>query len=307
MMSPILSEIKEIPERALAVLNTPIQLLPHNVPYLGMGSSYFAPLAFKFMGIEIQPEIASEYFNYLSFQQKKSLGVILSQSGKSSEALWCTELFEQYIAISNYPENELSNRKNVSNSISMEAGEEHFSSSKTFINTLLVLFRGFAYDPKATTDLLIQKFSEYEATGKKLADDVFEILNSKKIHGIYITGSGPNVATAMEAALIMSESTKLSFHGLAMAQYDHGPKETAENSIVIQILAQGKSYNRALKLNETIKAFGANVFTVEALEVEEHFSILHNIIVFNFTAYYLSQKLGVTDMFAVGGKITEVV
>lgn len=306
-MSPVLSEIKEIPERALAVLNTSIQLLPHNVPYLGMGSSYFAPLAFKFMGIEIQPEIASEYFNYLSFQQKKPLGVILSQSGKSSEALWCAELFDQYIAISNYPENELSNRKNVSNSIPMEAGEEHFSSSKTFINTLLVLFRGFGYDPKATTDLLIQKFSEYEATGKKLADDVFEILNAKKIHGIYITGSGPNVATAMEAALIMSESTKLSFHGLAMAQYDHGPKETAENSIVIQVLAQGKCYNRALKLNETIKAFGANVFTVEAPEVEEHFSILHNIIVFNFTAYYLSQKLGVTDMFAVGGKVTEVV
>ena len=305
-MSPILSEIKEIPARALDLISSPITPLPLNVPYLGMGSSYFAPLAFKFMGVDIQPEIASEYFNYLSFEKKKPLGVILSQSGKSTEALWCTQLFEKYIAISNNPENELSHLANVQQAVPMMAGEEHFSSSKTFVNTLLVLFRGFGYNPKATVDLFIKKIDEYEAKGKKLAIDVFEILNTKKIHGIYITGNGPNLATALEAALIMSESTKLNFHGLAMAQYDHGPKETAENSIVIQILAEGKSYERGLKLNETIQAFGATVFTVEAKGVEEHFSILHNIITFNFMAYYLSQQLDVTEMFAVGGKITEV-
>ena len=104
-MNRMYEEIEEIPEKAYEILGLPINPLPLQVPYLGMGSSYFAPLAFKYMGIEIQPEIASEYFNYLSFHKKKPLGVILSQSGKSSEALWCTQLFEQYIAISNYPKN----------------------------------------------------------------------------------------------------------------------------------------------------------------------------------------------------------
>jgi glucosamine--fructose-6-phosphate aminotransferase (isomerizing) len=258
------------------------------------------------MGIDIQPEIASEYYHYLSSDKKKPLGVILSQSGKSSEALWCTQLFEQYIAISNYPENDLSHRENVMKAIPMMAGEEHFSSSKTFINTLLVLFCGLGFDPRGAVELLINKMDVYEAKGKKLADEVFELLQTKKIPGIYITGNGPNVATAMEAALIMSESTKLNFHGLAMAQYDHGPKETAENSIVIQILAKGKSYERSLQLAEKIKEFGATVFNVEEPETEEHFSILHNIVTFNFFAYHLSQKLAVTEMFAVGGKITEV-
>ena len=305
-MNTILSEIKEIPAKAFALLNAPTQSLPLDVPYLGMGSSYFAPLAFKFIGVDILPEIASEYFNYLSVNHKKTLGVILSQSGKSSEALWCTSLFEKYIAISNYPENELSNRENISEVVEMKAGEEHFSSSKTYINTLLVLFKGFGFDPTEAVHLLIKKMDEYEAKGKKMADEVFEILNTKPIHGIYITGSGPNVATAMEAALIMSESTKLNFHGLAMAQYDHGPKETAQNSIVIQIIAQGKSYERALKLTEKIKESGAMVLTVEEPETEEHFSILHNIIPFNFMAHYLSEKMGITDTFAVGGKVTEV-
>jgi glucosamine--fructose-6-phosphate aminotransferase (isomerizing) len=258
------------------------------------------------MGIDIQPEIASEYYHYLSSEKKRPVGVILSQSGKSSEALWCTSLFEKYIAISNYPENDLSHRENVMKAIPMMAGEEHFSSSKTYINTLLVLFRGLGFDPRAAVELLINNMDAYEAQGEKLADEVFELLQSKKIHGIYITGSGPNIATAMEAALIMSESTKLNFHGLAMAQYDHGPKETAENSIVIQILAKGKAYDRALKLSEKMKDSGAAVFSVEEPEAEEHFSILHNIIPFNFMAYYLSQKMGIVDTFSVGGKITEV-
>jgi glutamine---fructose-6-phosphate transaminase (isomerizing) len=48
-----------------------------------------------------------------------------------------------------------------------------------------------------------------------------------------------------------------------MAQYDHGPKETAKGSIVIHILAKGESYERAIKLNQTIEKAGAIVLTVE--------------------------------------------
>jgi glucosamine--fructose-6-phosphate aminotransferase (isomerizing) len=110
----------------------------------------------------------------------------------------------------------------------------------------------------------------------------------------------------MQAALIMSESTKLSFQGLPMAQYDHGPKETAKNSIVIQIMAKGKSYERSQLLNEKIVASGAHVITVEEMESDENFSVLHNIVPFNFMSYYLALKLGIEETFVVGGKVTEV-
>ncbi len=56
--------------------------LPHAIPYLGMGSSYFASMAFKYMGVNIFPEMASEYYNYISGDKKLPLAVILSQSGK---------------------------------------------------------------------------------------------------------------------------------------------------------------------------------------------------------------------------------
>ena len=305
-MNKVLAEILEMPDRAQAVLQAKIPKLPWQVPYLGMGSSYFAPLAFKYMGIDIYPEMASEYFHYLSLQKQKPCGVILSQSGKSSEVLWCRSLFQKYYAISNYPEHPLSTAPNVVEVIDIRAGEEWYSSSKTYLNTLLVLFKGFGFDPSPAVDLLTQKMDTYGAQGKQLATEVFQLLNTQKIHGIYITGSGPNIATALEAALILSESTKLNFHGLPMAQYDHGPKETAQNSIVIQIIAPGKSRERTIQLGETIAAAGAHVFSVEEPEIAEHFSILSNIIPFNFMAYYLAELLGIEETFAVGGKITEV-
>jgi glucosamine--fructose-6-phosphate aminotransferase (isomerizing) len=52
----MLSEILEMPVKANHFLeNSSSYTLPTGVPYIGMGSSYFAPLAFKYMGIDIYP------------------------------------------------------------------------------------------------------------------------------------------------------------------------------------------------------------------------------------------------------------
>lgn len=52
------------------------------------------------------------------------------------------------------------------------------------------------------------------------------------------------------------------------------------------------------------------MFTVEApaqsaKAIGEHFSILHNIIPFNFIAYYMAEKLNIGETFVVVGKVTE--
>jgi glutamine---fructose-6-phosphate transaminase (isomerizing) len=305
-MDAVLQEISEIPARALEILRSPVEALPLHVPYLGMGSSYFAPLAFKYMGLPIYPELASEYFYYLAKGRRAPLAVILSQSGRSSEALWCRALFDQYVAVSNDTGSELCNAPNVARILPILAGVEHYSSSKTYLNNLTTLFKGFGFSPESTVDLIANKMADYQATGKQLAQAVFDILKGNAIHGMYVTGSGPNVATAYEAALVLSESTKLNFHGLPMAQYDHGPKETAKNSIVIQIMAKGETYERTRRLSDLVARAGAHVLTVEEPAAEENYSILPNIVVFNFMAYHLARKLDIREMFAVGGKVTEV-
>ncbi len=304
-MNKMLEEIMEIPQRAIEFWDKSATVtLPLHVPYLGMGSSYFAPLAFKYMGVDIQPEIASEFYNYQAKDKSFKHGVILSQSGQSSEALWCAKLFESYIGVSNYCKNALCTSPNVSNFVDLMAGDEQYSSSKTYINTLLALFKGFGFDATKAIHVLAENMPLYQKKGEEMANQVFELINTKPIHGIYIVGSGPNISTVLEAALILSESTKRNFHGLAMAQYDHGPKETAANSIVIQIIAKGTSYDRSAQLTKAIAQAGAAVITVEEPAVEEHFSILHNMVPFNFMAYFLAKKLNITETFVVGGKVT---
>lgn len=306
-MNPLLSEINEIPVRTLEFLkHSPDYKLPLRVPYLGMGSSYFAPLAFKYMGVNIYPELASEYYNYLQAAKRRKKAVIISQSGQSSEALWCTGLFDEYIAITNDNSSALSQNKRASETISLAAGHEQYSSSKTYINTLLALFKGFGFNTEVAIAVLAEKISGYEKLGEEMAGYIFRQITQKKIHGIFIVGNGPNIATAYEAALVMSENTKLCFTGMPMSQYDHGAKETAAGSIVIQILARGKSSDRAQKLSGTISQSGALVLTVEESDAEEKFSVLHNIIPFNYMAVYLSRMLNITTTFVVGGKVTTV-
>jgi len=303
----MLLEIKEMPKKANDFFkNATDFVLPTGVPYLGMGSSYFAPLAFKYMGVNIFPELASEYYNYLHKGNKLSNGVLLSQSGRSTEVLWAAELFESFTAITNKMDSPLTQFSSTSNVIDLLAGEEKYSSSKTYINTLLALFKGFNMDASHAVNILSTNENKYELQGKEIANTIFSLIQQNKLNGLYITGSGPNIATALQAALIMSESTKLNFNGLAMAQYDHGPKETAKNSVVINIVAKGKSYERTSKLTEAIQNAGATVFTIEEPAVSENESVINNIIPFNYMAYYLSELLEIKDTFIVGGKVTEV-
>jgi glucosamine--fructose-6-phosphate aminotransferase (isomerizing) len=269
-----------------------------------MGSSYFAPLAFKYMGVAIYPEIASEYFYYLKEHNKTGEAVILSQSGKSSEALWCSGIVERYTAITNDAQSPLAvNAKMV---IDIKAGREDYSSSKTYVNTLLALFKGFGMDTSKVVENLLNSIGAYEQMGNEIARKIFDLLQKKRVNGFYITGSGPNIATAMEAALILSEMTKIGFQGLPLAQYDHGPKETAAHSIVIQIVSKGNAYKRNAQVRQSIEDAGATVFAIEEVLADEFSSILYNIIPFNFIGYYLANLLQVKDTFAVGNKVTEV-
>lgn len=307
MNDPILEELLEIPSKAkLFWESTADYRLPLGVPYLGMGSSYFAPLAFKYMGVDIFPEIAADYYYYLQEGKENPMAVILSQSGQSSESVWCSGLFKNYHAITNHVDKALGKAENLIGITDIMAGEENYSSSKTFVNTLLALYKGFGMDVGQVVNLIESNFAQYRNKGESMANQVYNWLKEGSIHGIYVIGSGPNYATAMEAALILSESTKRNFHGMSLAQYDHGPKETAKDSIVIQIVSQGPTYSRSMKLADTLTKAGAKILQVEESGLEENYSVPANIIPFNFMAYTLSKLFDVGEMFAIGGKVTEV-
>ncbi|KPK87697.1 MAG: hypothetical protein AMS27_01680 [Bacteroides sp. SM23_62_1] len=306
-MKEMIAEIMEIPVRAwYCYENTRELLLPSNIPYLGMGSSFIACLTLKYAGKDIHPEIASEFFNYLSLGKVNPLGVLISQSGESSETLWCRELFKEYIAITNETECSLTRALNVKEVIPLYAGRENYSATKTYINLLVVLYSGFGMDIRPALENLDASIELYREWGEKTASELISYIEKEKVNGFCFTGSGPNIATALQGALTFGETTKLSATGMALAQYDHGPKETSPGSIVFLIHTQGPSCKRTKKLAETLSNAGAMIIPVEDSSLPEILSPFTAIVKINFLSCYLAIELGIKGTFNIGSKITRV-
>lgn len=306
-MEILLKEIHEIAEKAdLCYEKTRNLVLPFRVPYLAMGSSYHAALTLKFQGFQIYPDIASEYFNYLVPNRKNPLGVLISQSGRSSETLWCRELFDKYIAITNYEDSPLASGNNLEKTILLHAGPEEGSSTKTYINTLITLYNGCGMDARPAINKLRSNMHNYEAWGRETAERIFNLINTRAVNGFYIVANGPNIGTAFHGSIVLSESTKIPFQAMPLSQYDHGPKETAPGSFVIVIHTNGPSNERTTKLLKTINNAGAETAVLEELNIPEKFSPITATVSISYLMHYLSEKLGIEKTFVVGNKITEV-
>jgi glucosamine--fructose-6-phosphate aminotransferase (isomerizing) len=257
-------------------------------------------------GFQVQPDIASEYFNYLVPNKKAPLGVLISQSGRSSETLWCRELFDRYIAITNYEDSPLTKSQNIEKHILLNAGPEEGSSTKTYINTLITLYNGCGMDVKPALNMLKSNMEVYEAWGKETADRLYYLLKNKGLKGFYIIANGPNIPTAYHGSIILSESTKLPFQAMAVSQYDHGPKETADGSFVIAIHTNGPAHERTANLIKKISNAGAETATLNQLDIQEKFSPITATVAISYLMHFLSEKLGIEKTFVVGNKVTEV-
>ncbi|MCF6358681.1 MAG: hypothetical protein L3J54_12840 [Draconibacterium sp.] len=301
------NEICEIPHRADLCYNKNRGIiLPEKVPYLGMGSSYISTNVFRYLGINLFPEVAADYYNYLVKYKDPDNGVLISQSGQSSETLWCADYFKSFLAIVNDTDSPLGNHERCSKKIYLHAGNEDLIPSKTYINTLLVLYMGFGFDPINAIEVIKNEMSFFEQRGEEIGEMIYKRIRWRRKKGIYIIGSGPNIATANHAALILSEVSKIPVVSMAVSQYDHGHKETAKNSLVIAINHEGPDFERTKNILKTVENAGGKVFELTRPMVESIFSPLTFSIPFIFAAHYLSEKLKNYNLFNVGEKVTLV-
>lgn len=300
-------EIYDIPFQAnLTFERNKGLILPEKVPYLGMGSSYFAALVLHFLGVKIYPEIAGEYLAYLKRSKQFTHGVLISQSGKTSDVLACTSCFENYTAIVNHVDSPLTQYPNLKNIVPIYAGEELFSSTKTFINTLIVLYLGHGFDVRPALDAIQNRFPEFKLAGEFIGSHIEKSIRKRKVKSITVLGSGPNYGIACHSALVLSETTKFQFIGMALSQYEHGFKETAEDSVVI-ILNPLKSvlFERTRQFSLFLEEAGAQVFEITEPELDETLSPFTTIMPIFFMANYLAEKLKISEPFIVGDKVTE--
>ncbi len=282
-------------------------ILPEKVPYIGMGSSYFAALVLRYQGVKIYPEIASEYLNYLEKVKQFDKAVLISQSGESTETLWCADRFMQFVTVVNDKESPLAKHPAADIVVDICAGEERFSSTKTFINSLIVLLLGHGIDPHPALESMNRRFPSFKQLGDEWGKSCYRLLKKRKYKGFYILGAGPNVGTAMHAALVLTESTKIPFIGMSLAQFDHGVKEASGKSVVFIINpVGGVQTERTVKLVQRIEQAGGICFELKDNELPENLSPFTAAIPFFFMASDLRKRLKIKDTFIIGDKVTRV-
>jgi len=302
----MVNELYDIPTQArICYEKNKGLILPDKVPYIGMGSSYYAALTLRYLGVKIFPELAGEYYYYIRNIKQFDNAVLISQSGRTTDVLKCASCFKEYTAVVNESDSPLANQSNAKSKVLLYAGNELMSSTKTFVNTLIALYLGHGFDVKGVLDLIDSRFADFELTGNTIGSALFKGVKKRKARCI-ILGSGPNVGIASHAALMLSETVRYPFVGMSLLQFEHGFKEAVEDTVVIVINpAKGVLHKRTNKLINLLRLANAHVYEINDQEIDEIYSPFTSIIPLYFVADYLSSKLNVSEPFRLGNKITE--
>lgn len=243
------------------------------VIFSGMGTSEFAPemiladLAKN--GIEAATIDAGEWLHYP--RPIKGLPVLISQSGESVETRKLAEVLQTpYIGLVN-DENSLIGRKAVL-TLLMCAGEEAAISTKTYVNTLGVLFlmakaiRGEKAITEGLTALtaVADRMGDYAIKNIKEAASVLA-----EAHCIQFVSRGPAMTAANQMALTFMEGARLSTTALTGGAFRHGPFELAEKGHhVVFFVPLGLTYDLLSAMAVETAKKGSNVVIITDAEMD---------------------------------------
>jgi glucosamine--fructose-6-phosphate aminotransferase (isomerizing) len=139
---------------------------------------------------------------------------------------------------------------------------------------------------------------------KKVAKLAHDYLRSERY---FFVGSGPNLATALEAALKMKESNYSASEGMELEQFLHGPWVSLNpESLVVLVAPTGPSHQRNIDLLQICKDLGVRTISITndrhvvdlssdsifIPDVSEELSPLVYIVPLQLFAYYTAVEKG---------------
>jgi len=294
----IKTELYEIPYRLeLCYQKNKGLILPEKVPYIGMGASYIAIEVFRYLGVPLFAANAAEYEHYLGRNRKDNTAVLVSQSGQSAETLNCARYFSSFIGIVNDAGSPLARQKNCDTAVLLHSGTEERIVSKSYLNTLLVLYLGLGFELKDVLQVHRTHLLHFEQIGIAMGALIKKSQRSWHKRFIYILGNGADNATAKLAAQVLSSVLKTPVAAVAASQFDHGFKTSPKNMLVLALNPGGAERERTQHLLQTIGNEGAEVFEISDPIVAPVFSPLIFPMYFFFAAEYLTDPSKIKSVF----------
>ncbi|MBU4201221.1 MAG: SIS domain-containing protein [Verrucomicrobia bacterium] len=207
------------------------------VIFSGMGTSEFAPdaitVALAQQGIDATTRDAGEWLHYPS--PTVGIPVLISQSGESIETRLLAEQLKGkggLVAITNNEASSLARAASLV--LPMLAGHETAISTKTYVNTLAVLYlMAQAMEGSAAMEnglARLEKSAEaMRSVNRAGIDQAARLLADAS--AIHFVSRGPAVVAARQAALTFMEGTRISAAAYTGGAFRHGPFELVDENL----------------------------------------------------------------------------
>lgn len=249
----------------------------------GSGTSYHAGLASQYAlssltGIITSTLPASEFHRWVPQnlpKTRRSLLMAISQSGESADIINAVRaalrMRIDVLAITNTPESTLANLANYT--IHPKSGkEEAIPATKTYVAQLAAIFmltlemaalknpqanieglkKGLYRTPEIIEEIFASSIETIRGAAEKYRNENL----------IFILGSGPNYATALEGALKLKETCMIFSEGFATREFLHGPIRLIDERTLMVVICPSDETGDYIGLLSSFKGFGANVISV---------------------------------------------
>ncbi|MEN8614417.1 glutamine--fructose-6-phosphate transaminase (isomerizing) [Dehalogenimonas sp. THU2] len=304
-----------------------IEILSSNPPptilLLACGTSYHAGLIAKYLiqellGLSVHIEIASE-FNYQRHRISEDLGIIITQSGETADALIAMRSLRKegmkLLVITNVPG--CSASRLADETWYTRAGPEiSVAATKSFTAQLKVIYGLLLSSSRLDRrdrDRLTGAFRHLPSNIQQIIDNHQDIQSCGKYlagyNNVIFIGRGLNYPIALEGALKLKEISYIHAEGCAGGELKHGPLAllSAETPVVV-ILSRDATYEAMLNTIREIKVRGAPVIAITPAresdidnlvdrvihipEVENLVSPMLNAVALQLLAYYTALERG---------------
>jgi glucosamine--fructose-6-phosphate aminotransferase (isomerizing) len=214
----------------------------------------------------------------LHYQERLCSGavvVMVSRSGESVEILKLLsrlkQIAEHTIGVTNEPGSTLAKDTNIA--LTVDSLPDEMVAIQSYTGTvaaLLLLAAAVTGDLDKTYDemtALLPRISSLIASNLDRIDDWDDFF--KAASPVYLLGRGPSYASALEGALLFSETAKEPAVGIASGSFRHGPVEIVDaNFRAIVFAPHGKTRDLNLGLAQDLAKFGAKVRVIGPVEAD---------------------------------------